>query len=144
MKTNKPEVVAWGVPNSRLTERQPFMQLLHTQEGTQYPELLDPLIRLSDYEALQAEVDVLRKENQRLKDGALEDLRLRTSALEMMNAANSEAEALRKDAERYRWLRDGGFLVLPYDDHGIGPEFPYREDLDAAIDAELAKEEIQP
>ena len=142
MKTNKPEVVAWGVPNSRLTERQPFMQLLHTQEGTQYPELLDPLIRLSDYEALQAEVDVLRKENQRLKDGALEDLRLRTSALEMMNAANSEAEALRKDAERYRWLRDpcsGAERVIFYCRGDYGRGLMSSSMLDAAIDAAMER-----
>lgn len=41
----------------------------------------------------------------------------------------------REDAERYRWLRDEeGLVVLPYDDHGLGPEFPYGSDLDKAID----------
>lgn len=50
-----------------------------------------------------------------------------------------ELEALqsqdREDAERYRWLRDSdGLYDLPYDDHGIGPEFPRGEALDAAID----------
>lgn len=44
-------------------------------------------------------------------------------------------EEMREDAERYRWLRDeDGLVCLPYDDHGIGPEYPRREELDAAID----------
>lgn len=50
-----------------------------------------------------------------------------------------ETEALqsqdRADAERYRWIRDeAGLMVLPYDDHGMGPEFPGGSDLDKAID----------
>lgn len=41
----------------------------------------------------------------------------------------------REDAERYRWLRDSdGLHDLPYEDHGLGPEFPSGEALDAAID----------
>ena len=35
--------MAWGVPNTRPIERQPFMQLLHSTDGCQYPELLVPL-----------------------------------------------------------------------------------------------------
>jgi len=41
-----------------------------------------------------------------------------------------------RDAERYRWLRDGGIWRLPYDDHGAGPEFDLSE---AAIDAAMTK-----
>ena len=37
------EPVAWGVPNTRPTERQPFMTLLHSTDGCQYPEMLVPL-----------------------------------------------------------------------------------------------------
>lgn len=37
------EPVAWGVPNTRITERQPFMMLLHSPKDCQYPELLVPL-----------------------------------------------------------------------------------------------------
>ena len=37
------EPVAWGVPNTRITERQPFMMLLHSTEGCQYPGMLVPL-----------------------------------------------------------------------------------------------------
>jgi hypothetical protein len=48
---------------------------------------------------------------------------------------------LARDAERYRWLRDeDGLVCLPYDDHGIGPEYPRREELDAAIDQARGKE----
>ena len=49
-------------------------------------------------------------------------------------------EAAREDAERYRWLRDeDGLVCLPYDDHGIGPEYPSHEELDAAIDQARGK-----
>lgn len=39
-----------------------------------------------------------------------------------------------QDAERYRWLERGGLLGLPYDDHGIGPEYDLsRGAIDAAM-----------
>lgn len=37
------EVVAWGIPNSRPTERNPLMQVLLDKTSCQYPELLIPL-----------------------------------------------------------------------------------------------------
>jgi hypothetical protein len=40
---HEPEPVAWGVPNTRPTEKAQFMMLLHTTDGVQYPELLVPL-----------------------------------------------------------------------------------------------------
>lgn len=40
------EPVAWGVPNTRITESQPFVELLHSTEGCQYPEMLVPLYAL--------------------------------------------------------------------------------------------------
>ena len=53
-KSLKP--VAWGVPNSRITERQPFLSLLHQlpveggvdgrRKTPLYPEMLVPLYRL--------------------------------------------------------------------------------------------------
>lgn len=55
-------------------------------------------------------------------------------------ALKAECERMRQDAERYRWLRDANINTLPYDDHGIGPEFPCGDDLDAAIDAAMEKE----
>lgn len=54
--------------------------------------------------------------------------------------AESEARA-EGDARRYRWLRDEhGLSRLPYDDHGLGPDYPTGHDLDAAIDAAIAQE----
>lgn len=38
-----PDGVAWAVPNTRITESQPFMMLMHSTEGCQYPELLTSL-----------------------------------------------------------------------------------------------------
>jgi hypothetical protein len=35
--------VAWGVPNTRPTEKARFMMLLHSLDGCQYPEQLVPL-----------------------------------------------------------------------------------------------------
>lgn len=40
----KQEPVAWGIPNSRPTERNPLMQVLLDKTGCQYPELLIPLV----------------------------------------------------------------------------------------------------
>jgi len=37
------EPVAWGVPNTRPTEKAQFMMLLHSLDGCQYPEQLVPL-----------------------------------------------------------------------------------------------------
>jgi len=42
-QAEKQEPMAWGVPNTRITERQPFMMLLHSTDGCQYPEMLVPL-----------------------------------------------------------------------------------------------------
>ena len=46
----------------------------------------------------------------------------------------AEIERLSKDAERYQWLRDGGIYILPYEDHGAGPEFDLS---DASVDAAM-------
>jgi len=37
------EPVAWGVPNTRPTEKAQFMMLLHSADGCQYPDQLVPL-----------------------------------------------------------------------------------------------------
>lgn len=39
----EPEPVAWGVPNTRPTEKDQFMMLLHSTDGCQYPDQLVPL-----------------------------------------------------------------------------------------------------
>lgn len=66
---------------------------------------------------------------------------LRQAAAEITRL-RAEAEALRKDAERYRWLRDGADdgewecfeskWLIKHDVYGQGPA-----DLDAAIDAAI-------
>ena len=59
--------------------------------------------------------------NQAMENGA------RAAALGAKNAA------LKADAERYRWLRvHGETMIGP--DRGIGPEWTYGKELDAAID----------
>jgi hypothetical protein len=47
------------------------------------------------------------------------------------------AQDVARDAERYRWLRDGGINRLKYDDYGVGPSFDLEEELDETIDAAM-------
>ena len=57
-------------------------------------------------------------------------------ALERVDAMKAECEKLRKDAERYRWLRDG---------NGYYPEENYLRggvELDAAIDAAMQEAKL--
>ena len=63
----------------------------------------------------------------RLQDSAT------AAVLERAERAEAELAALREDAERYRWLRDN-INCLPYDDWGVGPQFPSGNELCAAID----------
>jgi len=51
----------------------------------------------------------------------------------------AEVEALRKDAERYRWLRENGDQMIGRD-RGEGPEWTYWDELDQAIDAAMLEE----
>ncbi|MNE89385.1 hypothetical protein D3C80_1867900 [compost metagenome] len=59
-----------------------------------------------------------------------------------LNDARAEAAALRKDAERYRWLRDECGVVAYKEIAGsIGPGMlPSGEKLEAAIDAAKERE----
>lgn len=60
-----------------------------------------------------------------------------TDAKSQIDALKAERDALRKDAERYRWLRDVGDATWrPF---GIREGYS-AEQADAAIDAALAKE----
>jgi len=52
-------------------------------------------------------------------------------------AAPVPAQDVARDAERYRWLRDGGINRLKYDDYGVGPSFDLEEELDETIDAAM-------
>lgn len=86
---------AWGTTSNLYTEKLPFVP----GEGvTQYSEPT-ALIRLSDH---LAALSAVTAERDRLAAGALEDLRLRTSALELMNAANAERDQLRAEVERWK------------------------------------------
>ena len=60
---------------------------------------------------------------------------------ERMFALEQQLEAVRKDAERYRWLRhgDNDEVVLQGDCRGV--YLPRNERLDAAIDAAISKEQ---
>jgi hypothetical protein len=49
-------------------------------------------------ECLSEGIAMLEAENERLKSGALDDLTLRTNAIELMNAANAERDRLRAEA----------------------------------------------
>jgi len=51
-----------------------------------------------------------------------------------LESQDKEIAALKADAGRYRWLRDGGIYAIPYSDHGGGPEFDLT---DAVIDAAM-------
>ncbi|MHB8388223.1 MAG: hypothetical protein ACYDBH_01420 [Acidobacteriaceae bacterium] len=46
----------------------------------------------------------------------------------------AEIERVRADATRYRWLRHSGHKMIGAD-RGLGPEWPYGDELDVAIDA---------
>lgn len=60
-------------------------------------------------------------------------------------AAEARAEALRKDAERYRWLREN--RGKPFERNGLTLESYWDSDpleLDAAIDAALSASKVEP
>lgn len=60
-------------------------------------------------------------------------------ALESENARlKAELAAAQKDAERYRWLRDGQYWPAAFYDHDE-PEPLRGQELDAAIDKEIGK-----
>ena len=48
----------------------------------------------------------------------------------------AENEALRKDAYRYHWIRDGGWMLIG-EDRGNGPEWPDAIDVDHQVDAAI-------
>ena len=78
----------------------------------------------------QPEIEQLKAERDALKAAAEKGTEYVLAHINQ--GLRAERDALLADAERYRWLRDGGFARLPYDDHGMGPEFDFS---DAAIDA---------
>lgn len=95
-------------------------------------------------ERVEAAAEILRlREANRCLDTA------RTVLIPELQAANdglrSELEAAKKDAGRYRWLRDGELGPVPHND-----DFPmaitsstrrhlWREELDVAVDASMGR-----
>lgn len=65
LKTQKP--VAWGAPNSRITESLLFIELLHSTDGCQYPELLVPLYLAPQPAARHDQGDEVRRLREALK-----------------------------------------------------------------------------
>ena len=49
-----------------------------------------------------------------------------------------ELQRLHLDAARYRWLRENGHEAIG-GDRGMGPEWTYYDELDALVDAAIAK-----
>lgn len=121
-------------------------------------ERLELIARIScnfdGYKAVLDERDQLKAENSRLRTD-IESWRLTVEAerninrvtgdeLERLKGPGFDAElaALRKDALRYRWLRDGcGVVEYKAIAGSIGPGMlPSGDKLQAAIDAAMAKE----
>ena len=91
-----------------------------------------PLIRLSDYETLQAD----RDQQYGMKVKARKQ---RDEVTTKLSALYTECEKLRKDADRYRWLRSNNFgFAHDAENRGISTSRWGRWDddaLDSAIDA---------
>lgn len=71
-----------------------------------------------------------------------------TRMTELMNEVdrlNAENEALKKDALRYRWIRNNQLDALEIMEKFVGEQMEYctEEELDVAIDCEIS-EEVQP
>lgn len=58
------------------------------------------------------------------------------------NQPSGQAQQDAIDAARYRWLRLNGYELIG-SDRGLGPEFPYGDELDAAIDRARRVEEMK-
>lgn len=151
MTTNKPEVAGFisevGIKKLREDE--------YTGDWTLYAgpvrNSTTPLIRLSDYEALQAGYEKLRKHLQNLIDQTTplepdpgNPMCSRRIQLDEVIAERdqlrAECEKLRKDAERYRWLRDpcsGAERVVMYGRGDYGRGLMTYTMLDKAIDAAM-------
>lgn len=117
MTTNKPEVVGFA------THHDEPMLFPSKAEAAAYCELEEEpivLIRLSDYETLQAECEKLKSELDSHKAARIayasefpldEDGNPDVGSIHQnIRTLKAECENLRKDAERFRWLRDSAIL----------------------------------
>lgn len=136
MTTNKPEVVAYLVSMKNEPELGHWFC-----EGAEHPEwvMSEPLIRLADYEALQAD----RAQQYDMKVKAREQ---RDAVTAKLNALQAECEKLRMDAERYRWLREAhtahpvSLTICKVGYFGLTPWSG--DDPDAAIDAAMQEASV--
>lgn len=102
-------------------------------DGNPFPALA---IRAVDVLALIAEIEQLAL---RLSKSAEELFKARKDDFHLVNERDqlkAENEALRKDAQRYRWLRDDAGYCDTRDIPGMAPAR-----MDAFIDAAMTKEE---
>lgn len=156
MTTNKPEVVAWRWRKPVVNDRGETVGGVWKLGGS--PAFLswwtsEPLVRLSDYEALQAENDRLREHLQSLidqttplepePDNPMWSRRIQLDkVIAERDSLRAECDQLRKDAERYRWLRDpcsGAERVVTYGRGDYGRGLMSYTMLDGAIDSAMHK-----
>ena len=96
MTANKPEIFGYGVKKDREPWERSNRYCLSPNPDEKYTV---PLIRLSDYEALQADRD-------QQYDMKVKARKQRDEVTTKLSALYTECEKLRKDVERYRWLRN--------------------------------------
>lgn len=113
MTTNKPEIFAYRHPSGYLVD------------STTHPEHYDALVLLSDYEALQARCEMLRKHLQSLIDqttplepepgNPMWSRRIQLDeVMAERDSLRAECEKLRKDAERYQSLLEAVLREIPH------------------------------
>lgn len=109
-------------------------------DGNPFPALA---VRAVDVLALLAEIERLtppagqvsyQEQMEAWKSASSQDLRARGELMIQLEELEAENESLRKDAERYRWLRN---RQIPLDGHDF---LSTQEILDMRIDAAMAKE----
>lgn len=106
-----------------------------------HEDVLGDWVRADDYDALLAERD-------RMQEDRDSQQRVCIAEMEKVNQLRAEVEALKKDAERYRWLRmadwwNSPLCVIrdPKQQAKPGTDCPSRDRLDEAIDAALQGEQ---
>lgn len=132
------------------------------KDGTYYCTWAEDIVRRADAAEARAEqwktshglvvTEIIEVE--RARDVLASELNAVTARAERLAA---EVEALRKDAARYRWLRENcraywsgqdavmePVQLIHYEPNLTGPIEGWRERLDDAIDAALAQEEGKP
>lgn len=123
-----------------------------------HEDVLGDYVSWDDYDALRTELteanadfvrianerDALLAERDRLREDRDSQQRVCIAEMEKVNQLRAEAEALKKDAERYRWLRmadwwNSPLCVIrdPKQQAKPGTDCPSRDRLDEAIDAAL-------